>query len=183
MSDDARAQSPQGQLPAESLELKRPPAQGTWSTRLLDLVFPSHSGKLKDPAIEDVKRGEPSETKARKDVEAGHRRRQREADRRAREEKREASRERAQKYKQNKESQKAEERKTQDYYTSGVFWGFDPNAGMLRAERGTPNVTSPGGAVDRSNDPLTPSSTPSVRPVRGQTWGVQHGEQSKSSEP
>lgn len=181
MSDDARPQSSQGQLTAESSELKLSPAQETWSTRVRDLFFPQSKG-LKDLGIGGLEHRDQSESKARKEAEARQRRAQREADKKAREAKREASREGAQKHRQDKESQKAEERKDQGSYNSGVFWGFDPNAGMLRAEHGTPNVTSPGGEVDRSYSHSHPSEVPCVPPVRGQTWGVQHGEQTKSSE-
>lgn len=155
--DNTSSEPAQGEAPENSPESK-PLAHQTKHWRMLDRIFSSDR----------------PESKARKETDAQQRKAQREADKKAREEQRKASRDRARQYKDDKESQKVEEKKTQDSYNGGVFWGFDPNAGMVRSENDGGHATRLAGGANRYANHLRPSDIP--KPVRGQTWGVQHGE-------
>ncbi|EXJ88793.1 hypothetical protein A1O3_01857 [Capronia epimyces CBS 606.96] len=92
---------------------------------------------------------------------------------RAESEKATSSWEQAQKYKTDKKSRKAEEKRTLNYYSGGLARGFDPNAGMVRSGRDCPSVAI-GTRMSVNNVESAPDST-DQRPVRGQTWGVQFG--------
>ncbi|KAK4946571.1 hypothetical protein LTR10_014423 [Elasticomyces elasticus] len=118
-----------------------------------------------------------SQTKALEESEIWTRRSQPEADEKTGEEQRRASIERAEKYRKDKKSQQAQEKRTREYYTSGMFWGFDPGAGKLRSERDDAGAVRSGSDMDRPF--LTPSDILLTKPKRGETWGVQHGQPKK----
>jgi len=137
------------------------------ASKLLDRVLFFRPNKaLKDPVVGDQA--------ARKKAESLECKMQPATQDEAREEKRRKSKERAQKYKDDKKLHRAEEKSAQDRYSSGVFWGFDPNAGQLRPGRKDDGPSVHRG-IDRSLKPRHDPQFLVGRLIPGQTWGVQHG--------
>ncbi|KAI1608745.1 hypothetical protein EDD36DRAFT_91850 [Exophiala viscosa] len=150
------------------------------SKRLLDHIFSSNKKKttgMKESTLDSFDKRKRSREKVFKESETWARKSQREGDEKARQEQRRASNEQAEKYRNDKKSQQAEEKRTRDYYTSGMFWGFDPRAGKLRSERDDAGAVRSGSDMDRPF--LTPSDILLTKPKRGETWGVQHGQPKK----
>lgn len=161
-----------------SVEEKSPSQSKSRTKRMLDRIF---SPNRKNPDVrnstgEDLDTSSRLHAKLHKEAKSRARESQQEVDEKARQAQRRASSERANKYRQDKKSQLAEEKRTREYYTGGMFWGFDPGAGMLRS--GHEDV----GVVQSSSDLEKPVPTPRdilSKPKRGETWGVQHGQPKK----
>jgi len=144
---------------------------------ILDRIFTSKSKGVKDLVLRDIKIRTESDNKTRKQAEEHARKAQGAAEDKASEKKHRASKDNAQQYSDDKKSKKAEEKKTKQQYDSGVFWGFDPNAGRLRSESRNSTTGKVGAGLDKSL--LQPSEILNPRPVRGETWGVHHGKPDK----
>ncbi|KAK5193772.1 hypothetical protein LTR99_005999 [Exophiala xenobiotica] len=144
---------------------------------ILDRIFTFKSKGLNDLLLQDMKIRTESDNKTKKQAEEHARKAQGEADDKASGQKHRASKDNAQQYSTDKKSKKAEEKKTKQQYDSGVFWGFDPNAGRLPSESRNSSTAKVGAGLDKSL--LQPSEILNPRPVRGETWGVQHGKPNK----
>ncbi|OCT52943.1 hypothetical protein CLCR_10802 [Cladophialophora carrionii] len=127
---------------------------------------------IKELAVKDLdnrKRAEKADVKARKDAASWERKARKNREAKDRDERKRASRVRVKQNKKDKALRHAEEKRVEDYY--GIR-GYDPNAGMLRSNREGPMTAcaEQGGQVGQERQgPL------SRRLHVEQTWGFEYG--------
>ncbi|KIW89589.1 uncharacterized protein Z519_09745 [Cladophialophora bantiana CBS 173.52] len=143
------------------------------SSRILDRISFARSRGIRDRALEELEarqRDEQrAEAKARKEGATQERKARRQEDYKKREAKRQESKDRARQNNKDKAERKAQEKRVQDYY--GIR-GYDPSAGMLRANRDRAALRTTNGQVQI---PWNIDEVLNSRPQTSQTWGVEYG--------
>ena len=145
------------------------PAHEARPSNTLNRIYFSRSIGIKELAMEDVEkrgRAQKAEAKARKDAASRERTAQRDQEQRTREEQRKASKQQAKQNKTEKAERKAEEKRVKKYY--GIR-GYDPNAGILPADRESMAKTGGDGR------PAASEKCRQLPHKESQAWGLEFG--------
>ncbi|KAK6365883.1 hypothetical protein LTS17_010849 [Exophiala oligosperma] len=145
------------------------PASQRKATSLFGRIFASKDKGLKDLLAQDVER----QRRAREEAQDQALRRQQEPNNRTCEAELRTREDEAQAYEGKKKQHKAEEKNTKHQYLSGILYGYDPNAGKLRANHDHQVSSTDQTGADKSS--LQPSEILDSKRKRGATWGVDYG--------